>query len=107
MFRLLEKTYNTSILNDMSPQEQKEYVKNISPQSTLGKLLHNHYYMDTPQPRYIAGPKTLTLHKSEEYSMTVYTFGETQLQIPIPWHGYLRTSLKKICTIVPKNLIML
>ena len=46
----------------------------------MGKLIHNHYYNDKPHPKYIAGPKTLSLHESEEYNMTVYIFGETHLR---------------------------
>ena len=48
----------------MPPQEQKKYVNSISRYSTMGKLIHNHYYKDKPDPKYIAGPKTLSLHES-------------------------------------------
>ena len=81
MFKLLEKTYNTSILNNLSPSQQKQYIeKGLFSSPVLEKLIYNHYYLDKPTPKYIAGPKTLSLHESAEYSMTVYIFGETHLR---------------------------
>jgi hypothetical protein len=79
----LLKTYNTNVLNN-APIEIKEAFYNESKRSpecikgreVLKTLIQNHFEKQKPKPKFIGGPKTLSVHWSEEYQKMIYIFGE-------------------------------
>lgn len=94
---LLLKTYNTTILNDFPKKLQtaikKEAVINCvdkapkdykpdSERKVLIQLINNYYDTEKQQkraelnPKYIGGPKSLTLQGSNKYKKMIYIFGE-------------------------------
>ena len=67
-------TYNCNILDNISVTTLQNLNRPFN--NVLKKLIKNYYNKNKPQPTYIAGPKTLSLHWSNEYNMTIYVFGE-------------------------------
>lgn len=81
----LVKTYNSNILDKADTNLKNLFLTTaeISRQINLKKgnttilsLLDNYTKNDTPIPKYIGGPKTLSLHWNQKYEMTIYIFGE-------------------------------
>ena len=86
----LVNTYNTNVLND-APIEIKEAFYNEAKRSSeepecikgrevLKTLIENHFETDPekqkPQPKFIGGPQTLSVHWSKEHQKMIYIFGE-------------------------------
>jgi len=86
----LVKTYNTNVLKN-APIEIKEAFYNQAKRSSknpecikgrevLKTLIENHFETDPekqkPQPKFIGGPQTLSVHQSKEYQIMIYIFGE-------------------------------
>jgi hypothetical protein len=79
----LSNTYNTNILDKYDPEIGKEFLKASKKYKNSGKgknvlmnLIYNHFEPKKEYPKFIGGPKTLTLQWSEEYQMMLYIFGE-------------------------------
>ena len=79
-------TYNTNVLNNAPIElkkafynETKRILKN--PECTRGRkvlntLIENHFEKQKPQPKFIGGPQTLTMHMSKIHQKIIYIFGE-------------------------------
>ena len=93
----LIKTYNTTIIDQMSVDLQNAFEKNAfdkissycsvdsykqneKERKVLDELIFNHFYKKIERQEltqhYIGGPCTLTCHWSEEYQKLIYIFGE-------------------------------
>ena len=83
----LIETYNTYELDSESKLIQDTFLdistKNLDSDNgkkVLMQLICNHFTKDPnkqrPMPRFIGGPKNLTVHYSKEYKKTIYIFGE-------------------------------
>ena len=81
----LLKTYNSNVLDEtdinlkklfLTTAEFSKQIKLKKGNTTLLSLLNNYVQNDTPLPKYIGGPKTLSLHWNQKYEMTIYIFGE-------------------------------
>ncbi len=80
----LNTTYNTNYINKKPKQIQDSFrliAKTMLPYSKIGnstmiKLVNNHYEQKKPQAINIAGPMSLTLHTSNKYKKQIYIFGE-------------------------------
>jgi hypothetical protein len=76
-------TYNTNFLDNYDPEIGKEFLKASEKYKNSGKgknilmnLIHNHFEPKKEYPKFIGGPKSLTLQWSDEYQMMIYIFGE-------------------------------
>ena len=79
----LTNTYNTNILDKYNPEIGKEFLKASKKYKNSGKgknilmnLICNHFEPKKEYPKFIGGPKSLTLQWSDEYQMIIYIFGE-------------------------------
>jgi len=83
----LTTTYNTNILDSASDiiKEQFLLASSTHREGSKGKkvlmnLIYNHFdktpLKQRPMPRFIGGPKNLTVHISKEYDKMIYIFGE-------------------------------
>ena len=84
---ILTKTYNTNVLDSESTIIKDEFLsaslqnhKGNKGKKVLMNLICNHFSKDPtkqkPIPRFIGGPKNVTVHLSKEYNKTIYIFGE-------------------------------
>ena len=84
---ILTKTYNTNVLDSESTIIKDEFLsaslqnhKGNKGKKVLMNLICNHFSKDPtkqkPMPRFIGGPKNVTVHLSKEYNKTIYIFGE-------------------------------
>ena len=79
-------TYNTNFLDNAPIElkkafynETKRVLKNpecISGRKVLNTLIENHFEKQKPQPKFIGGPQTLTMHWSKIHQKMIYIFGE-------------------------------
>lgn len=76
-------TYNTNFLDNYDPEIGKEFLKASEKYKNSGKgknilmnLIHNHFEPKKEYPKFIGGPKTLTLQWNDDYQMMIYIFGE-------------------------------
>lgn len=82
----LVSTYNTNVLNNAPIElkkafynETKRVLKNpecIIGRKVLNTLIQNHFEKQKPQPKFIGGPQTLTMHLSKIHQKIIYIFGE-------------------------------
>lgn len=79
----LTTSYNTTILDDVNKitqavfyDESKKHKDKKRGLTTMMALVYNHYKANKPKPRFIGGPKTLSLHWSDKYQKMIYIFGE-------------------------------
>ncbi len=80
--RLIE-TYNTTVLDDVDKVTQAAFYSEAKKHRGKGKglttlmdLIYKHYQGKKPKPKFIGGPRTLTLHWSDKYQKMIYIFGE-------------------------------
>ena len=79
----LHRTYNTNLLDRESNLTQAVFL-NASEKNkdkslgntTLMRLIYNHYRVQKPMPRYIGGPSHLSNWYSKKYGKNIYLFGE-------------------------------
>jgi hypothetical protein len=80
-------TYNTNILDSEDKKIKEEFLKlslkyrkGNKGKKVLMELICNHFSKDPnkkrPTPRFIGGPKNLTVHYSKKYNKMIYIFGE-------------------------------
>jgi|694.fasta_scaffold61936_2 hypothetical protein len=79
-------TYNTNFLDNEPIElkkafynETKRVLKNpecIRGRKVLNTLIENHFEKQKPQPKFIGGPQTLTMHISKIHQKIIYIFGE-------------------------------
>ena len=79
-------TYNTNVLKSAPIElkkafynETKHILKNpecIIGRKVLNTLIENHFEKQKPQPKFIGGPQTLTMHMSKIHQKIIYIFGE-------------------------------
>ncbi len=95
-WKLLTTTYNTNILDDLTPSVRKrfyDYADNETMfaydqqakvsedvNTVLVQLILNHKDNDKPVVKTISGPHTLSQHYSPETHKTIYIFGEAHLK---------------------------
>ena len=83
----LTTTYNTNILDSASDIIKDQFLtascthcNGSKGKKVLMNLICNHYNKNPsnqrPMPRFIGGPKNLTVHHSKEYDKMIYIFGE-------------------------------
>ena len=83
----LTTTYNTNILDSASNIIKVQFLISSlthchgnKGKKVLMNLICNHFDKDPlkqrPMPRFIGGPKNLTVHHSKEYNKMIYIFGE-------------------------------
>ena len=79
----LTTTYNTNILDLASDSIKDQFLitslthrDGNEGKKVLMNLICNHFNKDRPMPRFIGGPKNLTVHYSKEYNKMIYIFGE-------------------------------
>lgn len=79
----LTTTYNTNILDLASDDIKDQFLitsvthrDRNDGKKVLMNLICNHFEKDRPKPRFIGGPKNLTVHHSKEYDKMIYIFGE-------------------------------
>lgn len=88
----LVETYDCNVFDNMGPMLRNSFYRKIEDENNcikveynpdkpirnvLVKLIKNHFNKENiPTPRFIGGPKSLTVHYSKEYDKTVYIFGE-------------------------------
>jgi hypothetical protein len=83
----LTKTYNTNILDLASDDIKDQFLitsvthrDGNEGKKVLMNLICNHFNKDSdkqkPTPRFIGGPKNLTVHYSKKYNKMIYIFGE-------------------------------
>ena len=80
---ILTTTYNTNILDSTSDIIKEQFLiasrahrHGNEGRKVLMNLICNHFDKDRPMPRFIGGPKNLTVHHSKEYDKMIYIFGE-------------------------------
>ena len=81
--------YNTNIIGDQTGEIKDEFRRvslenlgNGKGKQTLMNLICNHFSEDIkPQPKFIGGPKNLTVHWSDVYKKMIYIFGEIHSEI--------------------------
>ena len=79
----LTNDFNTDILDTVDPGI-RDMFKDTAEKFKDGKegnipllnAIHNHFSGVLPTPSFISGPLSLTYHKSDEYNMNIYIFGE-------------------------------
>jgi hypothetical protein len=90
----LKITYDSNLIEETRSKPFIERFKKYiiyctrSPQSyrpVLSRLIHNYYnkkrgLISAPTPRFIGGPKNLTVHWSSKYNKLIYIFGEFHQQ---------------------------
>ena len=79
----LTTTYNTNILDLASDDIKDKFLLTSlthrdgnEGKKALMNLICNHFEKDRPKPRFIGGPKNLTVHHSKEHNKMIYIFGE-------------------------------
>jgi hypothetical protein len=79
----LTTTYNTNILDSASDIIKDKFLLTSlthrdgnEGKKALMNLICNHFEKDRPKPRFIGGPKNLTVHHSKEHNKMIYIFGE-------------------------------
>jgi hypothetical protein len=79
----LTTTYNTNILDSASDIIKEKFLltslthrNGNEGKKALMNLICNHFEKDRPKPRFIGGPKNLTVHHSKEHNKMIYIFGE-------------------------------
>lgn len=79
----LTRTYNTNILDSASDIIKEQFLiasrthhAGNKGKKALMNLICNHFDKDRPMPRFIGGPRNLTVHHSKEYDKMIYIFGE-------------------------------
>jgi len=79
----LTTTYNTNILDSASDIIKEKFLLTSlthrdgnEGKKVLMNLICNHFEKDIPMPRFIGGPKNLTVHHSKKYDKMIYIFGE-------------------------------
>ena len=84
----LTTTYNTNILDSASDIIKEQFLitslthrDGNKGKKVLMNLICNHFNKDRPMPRFIGGPKNLTVHYSKEYNKMIYIFGEYHSEI--------------------------
>lgn len=79
----LKTLYNTNVLDSSTPIQQAVFLNEAEKHknenegnTTLMKLIYNHFRAEKPNADKISGPKTLSVHWSDKYQKLIYVFGE-------------------------------